>query len=222
MGIKKILTKDLSTEAKIKAAAKKLFTQKGFSATKTRDIAQEAGINLALLNYYFRSKDKLFEIVMRENVLLFLSGMLESMQHSEHLNLEQKLEILIDRYIDMLIANPDLPFFILSISRTNALEGEKSDDPLLNGMKRLRAFFFKEIMENIQAGKIQAIHPLHFMANMMSLIVFPFAASSLLKTRTGISDKEFEQLMLERKKLIPVWLKAMFTAPLSSPENKSS
>lgn len=222
MGIKKILTKDLSTEAKIKAAAKKLFTQKGFSATKTRDIAQEAGINLALLNYYFRSKDKLFEIVMRENVLLFLSGMLESMQHSEHLSLEQKLEILIDRYIDMLIANPDLPFFILSISRTNALEGEKSDDPLLNGMKQLRAYFFKEIMENIQAGKIQAIHPLHFMANMMSLIVFPFAASSLLKTRTGISDKEFEQLMLERKKLIPVWLKAMFTAPLSSPENKSS
>lgn len=222
MGIKKILTKDLSTEAKIKAAAKKLFTQKGFAATKTRDIAQEAGINLALLNYYFRSKDKLFEIVMRENVLLFLGGMLESMQHSEHLHLEQKLEILIDRYIDMLIANPDLPIFILSISRTNGLELEKSDDPLLNGMKRLRAFFFKEIMENIQAGKIQAIHPLHFMANMMSLIVFPFAASSLLKTRTGISDKEFEQLMLERKKLIPVWLKAMFTAPLSSPENKSS
>lgn len=222
MGIRKILSKDLSTEAKIKAAAKKLFTQKGFAATKTRDIAQEAGINLALLNYYFRSKDKLFEIVMRENVLLFLGGMLESMEHSEHLLLEQKLEILIDRYIDMLIANPDLPIFILSISRTNGLELEKSDDPLLNGMKRLRAFFFKEIMENIQAGKIQAIHPLHFMANMMSLIVFPFAASSLLKTRTGISDKEFEQLMLERKKLIPVWLKAMFTVPLSSPENKPS
>ena len=49
---------------KIKQAARKLFTEKGFDAVKTRDIAAEAGINLALLNYYFRSKEKLFEIVM--------------------------------------------------------------------------------------------------------------------------------------------------------------
>ncbi|MBK9329529.1 MAG: helix-turn-helix transcriptional regulator [Sphingobacteriales bacterium] len=153
MGIKKILSKDLSTEAKIKAAAKKLFTQKGLAATRTRDIAQEAGINLALLNYYFRSKDKLFEIVMRENVLLFLSGMLESMQHSEHLNLEQKLELLIDRYIDMLIANPDLPFFILSISRTNGLELDKGDDPLLNGMKGTACLFLQRDPGKHTVGK---------------------------------------------------------------------
>jgi len=54
----------LSTEEKIKAAARKVFLRKGFSATRTRDIAEEAGINLALLNYYFRSKQKLFEEVM--------------------------------------------------------------------------------------------------------------------------------------------------------------
>ena len=58
--------KELSTEEKIIAAARKLFTQKGFSATKTRDIAEEAGINLALLNYYFRSKQNLFQIIIEE------------------------------------------------------------------------------------------------------------------------------------------------------------
>ena len=73
---KEITAKDLSTEEKIKAAAKKLFTQKGFAATRTRDIAEEAGINLALLNYYFRSKEKLFELVMKENVQLFLGTMI--------------------------------------------------------------------------------------------------------------------------------------------------
>ena len=59
--IKKINLKmeDLTTEQKIAAAARKIFTQKGYAATKTRDIAEEAGINLALVNYYFGSKENL-------------------------------------------------------------------------------------------------------------------------------------------------------------------
>ncbi|HLZ87627.1 MAG TPA: TetR family transcriptional regulator, partial [Puia sp.] len=67
--------KEASTEEKIMEAARKLFTQRGFAATRTRDIAEEAGINLALLNYYFRSKQKLFDIVMMENFRRFLGGM---------------------------------------------------------------------------------------------------------------------------------------------------
>ena len=58
---------DPTTEEKIKEAARKLFTQKGFAATRTRDIAEEAGINLALLNYYFRSKQKLFDLIMKDH-----------------------------------------------------------------------------------------------------------------------------------------------------------
>jgi AcrR family transcriptional regulator len=54
---------DKSTEEKIKQAARDLFQEKGFSATKTRDIAERSGINLALLNYYFRSKSKLFDFL---------------------------------------------------------------------------------------------------------------------------------------------------------------
>ncbi|MBT1712506.1 TetR/AcrR family transcriptional regulator, partial [Fulvivirgaceae bacterium PWU5] len=68
MAKKKQESKDLSTEEKIKEAAREVFTRKGYAATRTRDIAEAAGLNLALLNYYFRSKEKLFEIVMREKV----------------------------------------------------------------------------------------------------------------------------------------------------------
>ena len=210
MAKKKEIEKDVSTEAKIKAAAKKLFTQNGFEATRTRDIAEESGINLALLNYYFRSKQKLFEIVMRENVVLFMGGIVESINNNMHLSFEEKVEILIDRYIDMLIANPDLPFFILSVSRTEEFKSDDSDDPIMKSIKQMRTSFMMAIMEDIQSGKIKPVHPLHIISNMMSLIVFPFAASALLKSRTGISDKEFENLMIERKKLIPVWIKAMF------------
>jgi len=65
----------------------------------------------------------------------------------------------------------------------------------------------------MQKGKIKNIHPLHVIANMMSLIIFPFIASSLLMSRAGnINRVEFEQLMIERKKLIPEWIKTMISA----------
>ena len=68
--------KEISTEEKILEAASEVFTEKGFSGTRTRDIAEKAGINLALLNYYFRSKEKLFEQVMKAKILIFFGQIL--------------------------------------------------------------------------------------------------------------------------------------------------
>ena len=103
---------DISTEEKIKEAARKVFTQKGYAATRTRDIAEEAGINLALLNYYFRSKEKLFEIVILEKMQILL-GKLGPALMDERTSLEQKVEQIAEHYIDALIANPDIPLFVL-------------------------------------------------------------------------------------------------------------
>ena len=66
-----------NTGIKIKDAAKSLFLKKGYSATTTREIAKESSINLALLNYYFTSKRKLFEIIMLETIRDFMSKMVE-------------------------------------------------------------------------------------------------------------------------------------------------
>ncbi len=201
--------RDLSTEEKIKAAAKKLFTQKGFAATKTRDIAEEAGINLALLNYYFRSKEKLFELIMRENLSLFLGVMMDEIKNTPR-TVEDQMEFLVGRYIDMLLANPDLPFFVLNLLQSGHFDESKQQNPLLEEMKKLRAAFLQNMSEKMEAGVIKKIHPMHLMANMMGLIIFPFIASTLLMARAGIKDRaEFEALMIERKKLIPQWMKEM-------------
>jgi AcrR family transcriptional regulator len=82
---------DLSTEEKIKEAAGIVFTKKGYGNARTRDIAEEAGINLALLNYYFRSKEKLFNIVMAERIDK-LFGVLVPILNDESTTLEEKLE----------------------------------------------------------------------------------------------------------------------------------
>src|SRR5688572_7850375 len=102
--------KDSTTEEKIKEAARKLFTQKGFAAVKTRDIAAEAGINVALLNYYFRSKENLFGIIMRENMIKF-AAFATMLFNDENLSVDQKMEQIVSAYIDMLLAYPDLPLF---------------------------------------------------------------------------------------------------------------
>jgi AcrR family transcriptional regulator len=206
---KKITAKDLTTEEKIKAAAKKLFTQKGFAATRTRDIAEEAGINLALLNYYFRSKEKLFELVMRENIHLFLGTMIENINNNPR-PFEEQLDFIVGNYIDMLLENPGLPFFVLNLLQSGNLGLEGGDDPLFRNIETMRNSFLKNIQEGMEKGEIKNIHPLHIIANTMSLIIFPFIASSLLMVRAGnISRTEFEKLMIERKKLIPEWVKGM-------------
>src|ERR1039457_3129947 len=96
---------DVSTEQKIKSAAKKLFTQKGYYAVKTREIAAEAGINLSLLNYYFRSKEKLFELVMADNFITFVEGA-SGIINNETTTFDKKVELLAAHYIDILIKNP--------------------------------------------------------------------------------------------------------------------
>ena len=97
-----------NTEIKIKDAAKSLFLKKGYSATTTRDIARESDINLAMLNYYFRSKRRLFEIIMFETLYEFLSKMVE-VYNDEKTSLEQKLKLCSEKYIDCLLYTSPSP-----------------------------------------------------------------------------------------------------------------
>ena len=109
---------DSSTEEKIKNAARIIFHKKGFAATRTRDIAEEAGINLALLNYYFRSKEKLFDIIMLESMQNFLKSM-AALFNAEQNTFDEKVESFVSNYLDFLTEQPDLPLFVLSELRSN-------------------------------------------------------------------------------------------------------
>src|SRR3954451_7633913 len=117
MAVKKVKTSlDTNTEAKIKAAARVVFHKKGFTGTRTRDIAKEAKMNLALLNYYFKSKEKLFEVIMLETLTLFFQTM-GLVFNDEATTLEKKIELVSDKYIDLITAEPEIPLFIMSEMR---------------------------------------------------------------------------------------------------------
>jgi AcrR family transcriptional regulator len=112
------MKRDQSTEEKIKAAAKKVFMTKGFDGCSVRDIAKEVGSNVALLNYYFRSKEKLFELIFEGAMSDFLQSMMAVF--SSDLTLREKLELIIDQEFDFFMEHPELPMFILhSIQQKN-------------------------------------------------------------------------------------------------------
>lgn len=195
---------DVSTEEKIKQAARKLFTERGFDAVKTRDIAEEAGLNQALLNYYFRSKQKLFDIVMIENMQQFINQ-LSPILEDEKLTLEDMLTKLTGNYIDMLKSNPDLPFFIMNEMRNDSNKLKHVKDK----MNTIRNNFVKRMGGNIPNAKVDALSIGHLSMNFMAMILFPFVARPLMMEVNKFSRKEFDALMEERKTLIPIWFKSI-------------
>lgn len=195
---------DLTTEEKIKKAALKLFTKKGFAATRTRDICEEAGINLALLNYYYRSKEKLFELVMTEILQNFFRDITQIF-NEEKTSLEEKVKIFVASYTELLKQQPDLPLFIFHELRMNPQKLASK----MGVNEVFKSFFFKQLQHDMDQKKITKVHPLHYVINMISMCVFPFIAAPLLKHLAGMDAKSYSVLIDERKTLVPKWMKTI-------------
>jgi AcrR family transcriptional regulator len=192
--------KSLSTEEKFKEAARIVFTKKGYAGTKTRDIAEQAGLNLALLNYYFRSKERLFEIVMIEKVqqlFAFLAPILNNAETS----LYEKIDLVAGSYIDMLLKNPDLPLFVLNEIKSNP---ERFGKMIQANGNILQSSFVQQL-----AGKKKDVNPIQLFLNFLGMMVFPFIVQPVLQTIIPMSESAYIQLLEQRKMLIPQWMKMM-------------
>lgn len=171
MATKKKVKSETNTEEKIIAAARKVFMLKGFSGTRTRDIAEEAGINLALLNYYFRSKKKLFDLIMQEKIQN-LFGIIAPVLTDSSTTLETKINLIVSGYIDVLSENPDLPTFVLNELRKKNFDiiQKFPFDKVI-----VQSSFIKQLKE-----RRSDINPVHFLINILGMTVFPFVAKPML------------------------------------------
>jgi len=199
---------DASTEEKIKIAARTIFQKKGYAAARTRDIAEEAGINLALLNYYFRSKEKLFEIIMFETLTEFYQSV-STVFNDESNSFTEKLELLVTKYINFLIKEGDIPIFILTELRYRP---EQMFEKIPFKETFFKSVFCRQFNEEVAKGNITEENPVQFTINILGLLVFPFLAKPFLQTIGGMKDADYKQLMQERKKLVPIWIKALMKA----------
>ncbi|MDB5091098.1 MAG: Transcriptional regulator, TetR family [Mucilaginibacter sp.] len=195
------VTEDASTEEKIKDAARMIFTKKGFLATTVRDIATEADINVASVNYYFRSKEKLFEFIMDETMKK-LFNKIEPVLNDEATTLFQKIETCVGYYIDQVLENPDFPFFMVS----EVMSGS-TKLPMIGNMRLLINSHFANQLRALQTEDKINFHPVHLLWNISGMILFPFLARPQMLQSGHFKDAEFHELMQERKKLIPIWMK---------------
>jgi AcrR family transcriptional regulator len=187
--------RDNQTEKCILEAAIKVFTQKGYAA-RMDDIAKEAGINRALLHYYFRSKDKMFDLIFEQKESEFFSGH-EKILFSEK-KLEEVIRGMITHEIKLTAANPYLPLFILQ-------ELQQSPDRLLHHAQKagmspsiVMKRFSILVKEAIAEKRIREIEASQLLINIMSLCIYPFAAKPVIKAFLEVDDKGFDKVMLQR------------------------
>lgn len=184
-----------TTEETILIAAQKIFTSKGYAGTRMQAIADEAGINKAMLHYYFRSKDKLFQKILNEALDSVAPVIMNALRGEG--SVMEKLEILIREHTRLLFERPYMPLFILhelSQNRENFVPGMVARD----GGQEAIAGFLMQVVQEGQEGKIRPIHPVHLMMHTMGLIVFPFIVKPIIERAAGISEADFDELMRER------------------------
>ncbi len=198
-------TNHISTEERIKAAARKVFHQKGYAGTRTRDIAEEAGINHAMLNYYFRSKEKLFTIIMTETMAQFFKG-LSHLLNDENTSLEQKIELIVNNYTDLLLEEPELPTFMFNEVRNNP-EPFIENNPIRQALQN--STLSRQYTEAVARGQITEPNLIQTLLNLIALVIFPFIAQPIMLALNKMTKEQYKTLMLERKKQIPHWIKTI-------------
>ena len=193
----------VTAEERIKEAAKKVFIQKGYSGARMQDIANEAKINKALLHYYFRSKDQLFELIFMENVQKMMPK-INSIIDSDD-KLFDKIENFVAEYLDMLSENPFLPLFVVNELSSHPERFFQKIAPLANGYLKVNKFI-QQIQDEAEKGKIIPISPVTLLMNTISLCVFPYLGKPMMQFVFGFDELQYRMILEQRKKEVAAFI----------------
>ena len=189
--------KNSDAEQKILDAAISIFQKKGMAGARMQEIADEAKINKAMLHYYFRNKQQLFEAVFMQAFQKFAPHV-NSIFNSDATVFE-KISGFTESYISFVIENPYLPTFLIQEININPdfsasfFNAHSAPDPTL---------FENQIAEEVEKGILKPIDPKQLLLNLFSLCAFPFVGSGLVKGILKLDEESFKILMEERKTLI--------------------
>lgn len=184
-------------EQAILETAERLFLDKGFALTSTTEIAREVGCNQALVHYYYRTKEKLFEKIFERMAKMMLAVMLKEDDASKPF--EERLSGMIQNHFDLLLAHPKLPFLFFNELITNPKRLEMLASKLriipLTVLSQLK----DQLNDEIRKGRIRPIAPETLLLNVVSLNVTPFLVKPIFKAMTDVSEKEYLRMLESRK-----------------------
>lgn len=188
------IKKDEATEVLIKNTAKRLFFGEGkFNAT-TQEIADAAGVNRTLINYYFRSRDKLFDLVFSD-AQSYEQKRTKDIIFSE-LPFKAKIEEFLDETYRIAKEYPYLEMYLVTQFNQGCYYKDEKEMELM--MKK----FYEEFEIAMNDGLIRKTEPIQFILNMISLVSFPISMRPLLQKSLHLDDQEYERILLDRKKII--------------------
>jgi TetR/AcrR family transcriptional regulator len=186
--------KDVGTEQLIKDTAKRIFFSEGRLHATTQDIADAAGVNRSLVHYYFRSRDLLFEQVVKE-AKEDLRNILDSVLTGKR-SFKDRLKKVIDVFIDETMAYPFRELFIITETHSdNEIHADKIHETHIRP-------FLEEVKLEMEKGNLKTMNPKQFMMNLFALMAYPVLSGSLNKSFLKISETEFAKLMKQRKQII--------------------
>jgi AcrR family transcriptional regulator len=196
----------MNTEQKILDAAKDVFQQKGLTGARMQEIADKAGINKALLHYYYRTKDKLFEKVFELAFSLFIPRVKEMMGSDKPIM--EKIAFFVENYLELLNKHPYIPGFIISeLNRNPQILVNIIEKNIQIKQNRLIELLDTQIQKEAEAGIIKPISAKNLMTNVISLCIFPVVARPILQ---GIifdnNKKEYDVFLKERKEFVKDYL----------------
>jgi TetR/AcrR family transcriptional regulator len=204
--------RDGRTEQRILDAAHAVFVRSGTAGARTQEIAKEAGVNSALLHYYFRSKKRLAEAVFARAACQLLPAVIRIL--ASDAELEEKIEQVVQTELLHLSKAPFLPGYILSElahhpERAPQLAAAMGIAPADVGAA-VFSTLKKQIDARVRAGRMHPIQPDQFVVNLLAMCVFPFAARPMLMALLGFDQAGFDRFIdRRRKELAPFFLRAL-------------
>ena len=192
-----IQEKNTNTEQMILETAERLFLEKGFAMTSTTEIAREVGCNQAMVHYYFRTKEKLFEHIFEKKMKNFITPFLQA--DSGNLPFEEQLKNLIEAHFDFIKNNPKIPFLFFNELLTNPKRLESLKNKIADLPQSVIFKLDRDLQAEIEKGTIRPISIIDLLISILSLNVMIFLISPVLKNITNVADKDFNQIIESRR-----------------------
>jgi TetR/AcrR family transcriptional regulator len=194
--------RDVTTEDRILNAAHAVFVRSGTAGARMHQIAKEAGVNAALLHYYFRTKDRLAEAVFQRTARALLPAIIRILESDAEI--EEKVSRVIDLELAHLSRAPYLPMHLISELAHHPARVQQLVSAVFGGApdsigRRVQATLGRQIRARVRARTMHPIEPDQFIVNLMSLCVFPFAARPLLKVLLDIDEPAFHAFIARRR-----------------------
>lgn len=203
---------ETNTEQAILKAAEELFLEQGFEQTTTKQIAQRAGCNQALLHYYYRTKDNLFVQIFEEKVKFIATHFLDLNLTAQ--TLEERISQMVELHFELFRKNPRLVPFLLK----EVLSDPVRVAPILDKIKQYMVKIFGKIdealHEEIEKGAARPVSTLNVILTLVSLDMAPFIIAPVLQRVLDLTDEQLDEQLDKRKpEVVEILLRQIRKSP---------